>query len=110
MAFKQTEIKLHIKKYLSMSSKEFAAQIGVTEVTASNLINNKTTPSIGTLYKIAKVLGVSVVQLLGEETEKAKTNTDFAAYIRFDGIHLTADTWAEFWKIVDEVSITHPRR
>lgn len=103
MAFKQTDIKLHIKEYLSMSSKEFATQIGVTEVTASNLINNKTTPSIGTLYKIAKVLGVSVVQILGEETEEAKTNTDFAAYIRFKGIHYTADTLEEFLKQVEEI-------
>lgn len=103
MAFKQTEIKLHIKEYLSMSSKEFAAQIGVTEVTASNLINNKTTPSIGTLYKIAKVLGVSVVQLLGEETEEAKTNTDFAAFIRYKGIHYTADSLEEFNTIVEEI-------
>lgn len=100
MAFKQTDIKLHIKEHLSMSSKEFAAQIGVTEVTASNLINNKTTPSIGTLYKIAKVLGVSVVQLLGEET---KTNTDFAAFVRYKGIHYTADTLEEFNTIVDEI-------
>lgn len=103
MAFKQTDIKLHIKEYLSMSSKEFAAQIGVTEVTASNLINNKTTPSIGTLYKIAKVLGVSVVQLLGEKTEEAKTNTDFAAFIRYKGIHYTADTLEEFNTIVEEI-------
>lgn len=107
MAFKQTDIKLHIKEYLSMSSKEFAAQIGVTEVTASNLINNKTTPSIGTLYKIAKVLGVSVVQLLGEGTEEAKTNSDFAAFVRFKGIHYTADTLEEFEKVVEEIkSIT----
>lgn len=86
-----------------MSSKEFAAQIGVTEVTASNLINNKTTPSIGTLYKIAKVLGVSVVQLLGEETEEAKTNTDFTAFIRYKGIHYIADSLEEFNTIVEEI-------
>lgn len=85
-----------------MSSKEFAAQIGVTEVTASNLINNKTTPSIGTLYKIAKVLGVSVVQLLGEETEE-ENNSDFAAFIRYKGVHYTADSLEEFNTIVEEI-------
>ena len=108
MAFKQTDIKLHIKEYLSMSSKEFAAQIGVTEVTASNLINNKTTPSIGTLYKIAKVLGVSIVQLLGEKAEEKETNSDFAAFVRFKGIHYTADSLEEFNTIVEEIrSITN---
>lgn len=103
MAFKQTDIKLHIKEYLSMSSKEFAAQIGVTEVTASNLINNKTTPSIGTLYKIAKVLGVPVVQLLGEEIKSPESNSDFVAFVRYKGIHYTADTLKEFNTIVEEI-------
>lgn len=109
MAYKQTDIKLHIKEHLSMSSKDFAASIGVTEQTASNLINNKTTPSIMTLYKIAEVLGVPVTKILGEDTTN-DTVTDFAAYIRCDGVHLTADTLEEFWHLVDEIENTHPRR
>lgn len=101
MAYKQTDIKLHIKEYLSMSSKEFAASIGVTEQTASNLINNKTTPSIVTLYKIAEVLDVPVTKILGEDGQKECS--DFAAFIRFKGIHYTADTLEEFLKQVEEI-------
>lgn len=101
MAYKQTDIKLHIKEFLSMSSKEFAASIGVTEQTASNLINNKTTPSIMTLYKIAEVLGVPVTKILGEDGQK--DCSDFAAFIRFKGIHYTADTLEEFLKQVEEI-------
>lgn len=101
MAYKQTDIKLHIKEYLSMSSKEFAASIGVTEQTASNLINNKTTPSIVTLYKIAEVLDVPVTKILGEDGQKECS--DFAAFIRFKGIHYTADTLEEFNTIVEEI-------
>ena len=105
MAYKQTDIKLHIKEYLSMSSKEFAASIGVTEQTASNLINNKTTPSIVTLYKIAEVLDVPVTKILGEDGQKECS--DFAAFIRFKGVHYTADNLEEFNNIVDEIkSIT----
>lgn len=105
MAYKQTDIKLHIKEHLSMSSKEFAASIGVTEQTASNLINNKTTPSIVTLYKIAEVLDVPVTKILGEDGQKECS--DFAAFIRFKGVHYTADNLEEFNKIVDEIrSIT----
>lgn len=105
MAYKQTDIKLHIKEYLSMSSKEFAASIGVTEQTASNLINNKTTPSIVTLYKIAEVLDVPVTKILGEDGQKECS--DFAAFIRFKGIHYTADSLEEFNTIVEEIkSIT----
>lgn len=101
MAYKQTDIKLHIKEYLSMSSKEFAASIGVTEQTASNLINNKTTPSIMTLYKIAEVLGVPVTKILGEDGQK--NCSDFAAFVRYRGIHYTADTLEEFLKQVEEI-------
>lgn len=101
MAYKQTDIKLHIKEFLSMSSKEFAASIGVTEQTASNLINNKTTPSIMTLYKIAEVLGIPVTKILGEDGQK--DCSDFAAFIRFKGIHYTADTLGEFLKQVEEI-------
>lgn len=101
MAYKQTDIKLHIKEYLSMSSKEFAASIGVTEQTASNLINNKTTPSIMTLYKIAEVLGVPVTKILGEDGQKECS--DFAAFIRFRGVHYAADTLEEFLKQVEEI-------
>lgn len=101
MAYKQTDIKLHIKEYLSMSSKEFAASIGVTEQTASNLINNKTTPSIMTLYKIAEVLGVPVTKILGEDGQKERS--DFAAFVRYKGIHYTADTLEEFLKQVEEI-------
>ena len=108
MAYKQTDIKLHIKEYLSMPSKEFAASIGVTEQTASNLINNKTTPSIVTLYKIAEVLDVPVTKILGEDGQKECS--DFAAFIRFRGVHYTADSLDEFLTIVDELSSTHPRR
>ena len=108
MAYKQTDIKLHIKEYLSMSSKEFAASIGVTEQTASNLINNKTTPSIMTLYKIAEVLGVPVTKILGEDGQKERS--DFDDFVRYKGIHYTADSFEEFWTIVEELSSTHPRR
>lgn len=101
MAYKQTDIKLHIKEFLSMSSKEFAASIGVTEQTASNLINNKTTPSIMTLYKIAEVLGVPVTKIIGEDGQK--DCSDFVAFIRYKGIHYTADTLKEFLKQVEEI-------
>ena len=101
MAYKQTDIKLHIKEFLSMSSKEFAASIGVTEQTASNLIKNKTTPSIMTLYKIAEVLGIPVTKILGEDGQK--DCSDFAAFVRYKGIHYTADSLEEFLKQVEEI-------
>lgn len=65
------------------------------------------------LEKIASALDVPMWQLFASPEEVAPTNdenTDFAAFIRYDGIHLTADTWEEFWRIVDELGSTHPRR
>lgn len=41
--------------------------------------------------------------LLGEEPLRIESNNDFDAYIRYKGIHFTADTIEEFAKIADEV-------
>lgn len=113
MSFKQTDIKLHIKEHLSMSSKDLALKIGVTEVTASNIVNNKTTPSVATLYKIANALGVSVSALLGEDVAAHQDDNEVCAFVRFrasgGAVHLHADTWTQFWAMVDEIADTHPR-
>lgn len=46
-----------------VSSVKMADMIHVSKVTISNLINNKTMPSIDTLEKIATALGVPIWQL-----------------------------------------------
>ena len=55
-----------------MSSVSLADIIGVSKVTVSNLINNKTMPSVETLEKIATALNVPMWQLFAPPEEIAK--------------------------------------
>lgn len=52
-----------------VSSVSLADMIGVSKVTVSNLINNKTMPSVDTLEKIATALDVPMWQLFASKEE-----------------------------------------
>lgn len=91
-----------------ISLKEFAAMLNIS-YTALYLQINK--PSYPTLEKWANVLNVPMWQLFASPEEVCAStqnkDTDFAAFIRFKGIHYTADTLEEFEKVVEEIrSIT----
>jgi len=108
MAFKQnSEIRLNLKEIIKekgITSKELAERLGVTPVTISYIVTNKTTPSLDMVYRIAKVLNIKVSTLLGEEPLRLVDNSkEFASFIRYKGIHYTADTLDEFFKQVDEL-------
>lgn len=87
-----------------ISLKEFAAMLNIS-YTALYLQINK--PSYPTLEKWASVLSVPMWQLFASPEEVAntpqETNTDFAAFVRYKGIHYTADTLEEFNIIVEEI-------
>ncbi len=108
MAFKvNSTIKINLKEILrekGVTSKELAERLGVTPVTISYIVTNKTTPSLDMLCRIAKELNVKLSTLLGEEPLKViDTSKEFAAFVRYKGIHYTADTLDEFFKQVDEI-------
>lgn len=85
-------------------AKELADYLEITQVGMSNIINNKTIPSVGTLLKIAKFFNVKLSTLLGEEPLRVvDTSKEFAAFVRYKGIHYTADTLEEFFQQVDEI-------
>lgn len=92
-----------------ISLKEFAAMLNIS-YTALYLQINK--PSYPTLEKWANVLNVPIWQLFASPEEVSnvpphETNTDFVAFVRFKGIHYTADSLEEFNTIVEEIrSIT----
>lgn len=100
-------INLNLKELLrerGVMAKELADYLEITQVGMSNIINNKTIPSVGTLLKIAKFFNVKLSTLLGEEPLRVvDTSKEFAAFVRYRGIHYTADTLDEFFKQVDEL-------
>lgn len=100
-------INLNLKELLrerGVMAKELADYLEITQVGMSNIINNKTIPSVGTLLKIAKFFNVKLSTLLGEEPLRIVDDSkEFAAFIRYKGIHYTADSLDEFFKQVDEI-------
>lgn len=108
MAFKNnSNIKLNLKEILKekgMTSKELAEKLGVTSVTISYIVTNKTTPSLDMVSRIAQVLNVKMSTLLGEEPLRLVDDSkEFASFVRYKGIHYTADTLEEFFKQVDDL-------
>lgn len=108
MAFKvNSTIKINLKEILrekGVTSKELAEKLGVTPVTISYIVTNKTTPSLDMLCRIAKELNVKLSTLLGEEPLRiVDTSKEFAAFVRYNGIHYTADSLEEFLKQVEEI-------
>ena len=108
MAFRvNSRIRINLKEILKekgVTSKELAERLGVTPVTISYIVTNKTTPSLDMLCRIAKELNVKLSTLLGEEPLRViDTSKEFAAFVRYKGIHYTADTLEEFFKQVEEI-------
>lgn len=74
MAYKESTLILNIKEHLKASgktTKELAEAVGISRVTASNIINNKTAPSLETLQRMAEALGVPLWQLFASPEEVA---------------------------------------
>lgn len=79
MAYKESTLILNIKDHLKQSgktAKELAEAVGISRVTASNIINNKTAPSLETLQRIAEALGVPLWQLFASSEDVAKITNE----------------------------------
>lgn len=85
-----------------MSSVSLADIIGVSKVTVSNLINNKTMPSVETLEKIATALDVPMWQLFASPEEVTGDN-ELTALIQHKKDFYKAVTIEELKKIVTEI-------
>lgn len=100
-------VKIYLKEILKekgKTSKGFAKEIGVTAAAISNIITGRNFPTYDLLEKMANHLEVKISTLLGEEPLRLVDDSkEFASFIRYKGIHYTADTLDEFFKQVDEL-------
>jgi transcriptional regulator with XRE-family HTH domain len=65
---------LRIKEIMSergITSASLAKEVGISKVAVSNIITGKSSPSLDNAVEIAKCLGVSINDLLGEETDNS---------------------------------------
>lgn len=96
---------MRIKEVLrerGITQDEIAKRLGINRVSVSRLLNDKNDMRVSTAEKFAVAIGCSVGELFEE-----RKDVEFAAFVRFKGIHYTADTLEEFEKVVEEIkSIT----
>lgn len=95
-------IKEVLKRY-GITQDEIAKRLGINRVSVNRLLNDKNDMRVSTAEKFAAAIGCRIGELFEEDKD-----TDFAAFIRFNGIHYTADSLEEFNTIVEEIkSITN---
>lgn len=81
-----------------------AEKMGINRVTLTNMISGN--PTYNTMSRVAEAIGCSVVDFFSDE--RTDNKADFAAFVRYNGIHYTADTLEEFNTIVEEIrSVTN---
>lgn len=94
-----------------MTSKGFTnvslgEKMGVSKQAVGQMLKAESLTT-ASLEKIAIALDVPMWQLFASPEEVAsvsrETNTDFVAFVRYKGIHYTADTLEEFEKVVEEI-------
>lgn len=90
-------IKEVLKRY-GITQDEIAKRLGINRVSVNRLLNDKNDMRVSTAEKFAAAIGCRIGELFEEDKD-----TDFAAFIRFNGIHYTADTLEEFNIIVEEI-------
>lgn len=79
---------------------ELATKMGYEQVTSLNQLLRRRKIGLDKLEQMASIIGCKVSELFEEEEKE-----DFAAYVRCNGKHWTADTLDEFNKVVEEVNL-----
>lgn len=90
-------IKEVLKRY-GITQDEIAKRLGINRVSVNRLLNDKNDMRVSTAEKFAAAIGCRIGELFEEEKD-----TDFAAFVRYKGIHYTADTLEELLKQVEEI-------
>ena len=70
-----------LRAELRMTQEEFAKTLNTATSTVCNWENDKVTPKISSLKRIADLAGISVVELIGKEEKKGKKKTVLFAKI-----------------------------
>lgn len=86
-------MKLH-----GITQEELAERMKINRVSVNRLLSDKNDMRMSTLQKFADAIGCRMSELIEEQDP-----TDFASFIRYKGIHYTADSLDEFFKQVDEI-------
>ena len=96
-------MKLRLKEIIKekgVKQKELAESLGLTPTGFNLIVNNKTTPSIETLERIASLLEVQFSALIGEDI---KRESQFVALINDNGTAYAAHSPEELRSIASQL-------
>ena len=86
-----------VLKEHGLKQKDLAEKMGIKPISLNQMLGRGTF-GVDRLCEMADIIGCKVTELFEEDKK-----SDFASYIRYKGIHYTADTIDEFLKQVEEI-------
>ena len=100
-----TEIRIKdIMSAKGFTNTSLAEKMGVTKQAVGKMVKAESLTLI-TLQKIADALDVPIWQMFVSKDEIIKKKSDFAAFVRFKGIHYVSDNLDEFLNQVEEIKL-----
>lgn len=82
---------------------ELSRKMGYEQVTSLNQLLRRRKIGLDKLEQMADIIGCKVSELL--EVDSTPSGDDFASFIRYKGIHYTADSLDEFFRQVEELKV-----
>ena len=79
---------------------ELAHQMGYEQVTSLNQLLRRRKIGLDKLEQMAEIIGCKVTELFEEDKK-----SDFAAFVRFNGIHYVSDNLEDFLNQVEEIKL-----
>ena len=98
-------IKLRIKeccKEHGVKLADLATALGIRQATTLSQQIKRNKFGIDRLEEIAKIIGCDEVELFADY-QKDSSVSDFASYVRYNGVHYTSDNIDEFFKQDEEL-------
>ena len=98
-------VKLRINDVLKahgMKQKDLADKMGIKPISLNQMLGRGTF-GVDRLGQMADIIGCKVSELL--EVDSTPSGDDFASFIRYKGIHYTADSLDEFFRQVEELKV-----
>lgn len=89
-----------VMKMRGITQEDLAQKMGINRVSVSRLLSNNNDMRLSTLQKFADAIGCNIEDFF---TESPADTSGFASFIRYKGIHYTADSLPEFFRQVDEL-------
>ena len=86
-----------VLKEHGLKQKDLAEKMGIKPISLNQMLGRGTF-GVDRLCEMAEIIGCKVTELFEEDKK-----SDFASYIRYKGIHYTADTIDEFLDQVEEI-------